>query len=70
MIDAPEARRLLSRKEPFYCTMLEPAFQEFLTEGLPLRGAYESSGMWATSGRVLWRRKTPMTRFVIVTRAQ
>jgi hypothetical protein len=42
-----------------------------ILEGRPsLRVAHERGGMWATSGRALWRRKTAMTRFVGVTRAQ
>ena len=71
MLDGPdEARAFFERAEPFYCVMLEPAYDEFVAQGLPLRVAYVREGMWATSGRVLWRRKIPSTRFVIVTTAR
>jgi 4-amino-4-deoxy-L-arabinose transferase-like glycosyltransferase len=71
MLDAPdEAKAFFARAEPFYCVMLEPAYQEFVAQGVPLRVAYVREGMWATSGRVLWRRRIPPTRFVVVTTAR
>ena len=69
MIDAPEeARALFAAGEPFYCVMLRPAYEEFVADGVPLEVVYERDGMWATSGRVLWRSQVPLTRFVVVTR--
>lgn len=65
--DVAEARAFLSNPEPFYCAMLAPAYEEFLAQGVPLSVVYERDGMWATSGRALWRRRIPPTRFVIVT---
>ena len=71
MIDAPgEARTLFGGAEPFYCAMLAPAYEEFLAQGVPLRIVYQEEGMWATSGRALWRRRIPPTRFVVVTSAR
>jgi hypothetical protein len=52
----------------FYVAMLEPAYQEFVSRGVPLRVVYEREGMWATTGRALWREKEAPTRFVVVTR--
>jgi 4-amino-4-deoxy-L-arabinose transferase-like glycosyltransferase len=70
MIDAPdEASALFNGAEPFYCTMPETSYAEFVARGAPLRIAYEREGMWATSGRALWRSRVPLTRFVVVTRA-
>jgi 4-amino-4-deoxy-L-arabinose transferase-like glycosyltransferase len=70
MIDAPEeAAALFNGSEPFYCTMLAEAYEEFVAQGIPLRIAYEREGMWVTSGRVLWRSRVPLARFVVVTRA-
>ena len=70
MIDAPEdARALFNGPEPFYCTMLGSAYEDFRAQGAPLRVVYEREGMWATSGRALWRREVPLTRFVVVTRS-
>lgn len=67
MVDAPEeAVALFKGGEPFFCTMLAPAYEEFVAQGIPLRIVYEREGMWATSGRVLWRRQVPLTRFVVV----
>src|SRR5438067_92521 len=68
--DVAEARAFFAGAEPFYCAMLKPAFDEFVAQGVPLEIAHERDGMWATSGRALWRRKIPPTRFVVVTRAQ
>ena len=71
MIDAPdEARALFNGDERFFCTMLGPAYDDLRRRGLPLRIVYEREGMWATSGRVLWRRKPPPTGFVVVTRRE
>ena len=70
MIDAPEeASALFKGNEPFYCTMPAALYEQFVAEGAPLRVVYEREGMWATSGRVLWRSRVPLTRFVVVTRA-
>ena len=70
MIDAPdEASALFKGTEPFYCTMPATAFDQFVAEGAPIRIAYEREGMWATSGRALWRSRVPLTRFVVATRA-
>jgi hypothetical protein len=70
MLETPqEALAFFDTAEPFYCVMREPAYQEFVAQGIPLLVVNAREGMWATSGRVLWRRKVPPTRFVIVTRA-
>jgi 4-amino-4-deoxy-L-arabinose transferase-like glycosyltransferase len=55
---------------PFYCVMRRSAYDELVAEGAPLRVVYEREGMWATSGRALWRSYTPLTKFVVVTRAE
>ena len=71
IMDAPdEARALFKGDEPFYITMLGPNYDEFVADGVPLRIVYEREGMWMTSGRSLWRRKLPPTRFVVVTRRE
>ncbi len=63
-----EARAFFDRPGPFYCAMLGPAYDELVAQGLPLSVVYERDGMWATSGRALWRRRIPPTRFVVVSR--
>jgi len=63
-----EARQFLEMADPFYCVMLGPAYDEFVAQGVPIEIVYERDGMWATSGRVLWRRRLPPTRFVVVSR--
>jgi 4-amino-4-deoxy-L-arabinose transferase-like glycosyltransferase len=66
--DINETSAFLSATEPYYCVMLLPAFNEFAARGLPIEIVYERDGMWATSGRSLWRRRIPPTRFVVVSR--
>ena len=66
---AVEARAFFEKPEPFYCAMLAPAYEEFVAQGVPLRAVYRREGMWATSGRALWRRRVPPAQFVVVTRA-
>src|SRR5262249_33220299 len=63
-----DAAAFLAAPEPFYCVMLGPAFEEFVANGFPLKVVYERDGMWATSGRVLWRRRAQPARFVVVMR--
>ncbi len=66
--DVEETSAFLASPDPFYCVMLRPAFNEFAARGLPVEIVYERDGMWATSGRALWRRRIPPTRFVVVSR--
>jgi len=47
--------------------MLKEGYDEFVAKGIPLKEVYAREGMWATSGRALWRRALPPTRFVVVT---
>jgi 4-amino-4-deoxy-L-arabinose transferase-like glycosyltransferase len=48
--------------------MTSQFFDELVGQGLPLQIDYEREGMWVTSGRALWRRREPPTRFVVVSR--
>jgi len=69
-LDGPaEARAFFDAPGPFYCLMRKPAFDGFVAQGVPLQIAVEREGMSVTSGRVLWRRYLPETRFVLATRA-
>jgi 4-amino-4-deoxy-L-arabinose transferase-like glycosyltransferase len=65
-----EADAFFAEPQPFYCVMLRPAFEEFTAQGVPLQIVYERDGLWATSGRALWRRRIPPTRFVVVRRLE
>jgi len=68
-LDAPaEAVSLFGAADPFLCVMPGQFFDEFVTLGLPVEAVYEREGMWVTSGRALWRRQLPPTRFVVVRR--
>ena len=70
LLEAPqEAEAFFKESAPFYCAMLESEFKEFVARGVPLKIVYAREGMWVTSGRALWRVKTPPTTFVIVTSA-
>jgi hypothetical protein len=64
-----EARAFFDSSRPFYCLMRRPAYDEFVAQGAPLRILHEREGMWATSGRVLWRQTVTPTRFVVATNA-
>jgi 4-amino-4-deoxy-L-arabinose transferase-like glycosyltransferase len=67
LIDDPrEAEAFFQARQPFYCVMRRAAFQEFVAQGVPLTVLYERDGMWATSGRVLWRRRVTPEQFVVV----
>ena len=68
--DASEAEAFFREPEPFYCAMRRAAYDEFVARGVPLTIVYHREGMWATSGRVLWRRRLRPEQFVIVSRAQ
>src|SRR5439155_25961069 len=70
-LDGPvQAERFFASPHPFYCLMPLRASEEFVARGAPLRLVYERDGMWATSGRALWRRRIPAAQFVVVARAQ
>ena len=68
--DANEAEAFFRHPQPFYCAMRRAAYDEFIARGVPLTIVYHREGMWATSGRVLWRRRVRPEQFVIVSRAQ
>ena len=68
MLDDPEPMaEFVNGPKPFYCVMLDEGYQELVALGVPLKEVYAREGMWATSGRALWRKAIPATRFVVVT---
>jgi 4-amino-4-deoxy-L-arabinose transferase-like glycosyltransferase len=64
--DAGQAESFFRSPEPFFCVMRKPAFDEFVARGVPLQIVRERDGMWATSGRSLWRSRIPTTHFLLV----
>lgn len=52
---------------PFYCVMLGEGYDDLVARGMPVKEVFAREGMWATSGRALWRTAVPATRFVVVT---
>jgi 4-amino-4-deoxy-L-arabinose transferase-like glycosyltransferase len=66
--DPHEAEAFFELPEPFFCVMRREALDEFLARGVKLDVRLERRGMWATSGRVLWRNQVPTARFVVVTK--
>lgn len=64
--DAAEAEAFFRAPQPFYCVMRRDAYDELAARGVPLTIVYEREGMWATSGRAVWRARTPLARFVVV----
>jgi 4-amino-4-deoxy-L-arabinose transferase-like glycosyltransferase len=65
--DPAEAQAFFKAPQPFYCVMRRNAFDEFVAQGARIQIVHEREGMSATSGRALWRTRTPLTRFVVVT---
>ena len=69
--DAAEAEAFFKSPQPFYCVMRRNAFDEFVAQGAKIQVVYERDGVTATSGRLLWRTRTPpLARFVVVTDAR
>jgi 4-amino-4-deoxy-L-arabinose transferase-like glycosyltransferase len=69
--DPAEAQAFFAAPQPFYCVMRRNAFDEFVAQGAKLEIVYEREGVNATSGRMLWRTRTPqLIRFVVVTDAR
>ncbi len=66
--DPHEATAFFAEPTPFFCIMRSEALDEFIARGVPLDVRLEQRGMWATSGRVLWRTQIPTARFVVVTK--
>jgi hypothetical protein len=51
--------------------MRRNAYDEFVAQGARIQIVYEREGVSATSGRSLWRTRTPpLTRFVVVSDAR
>ena len=51
---------------PFLCVMPKSAYDELSVKGAPLHVVYSRDGLWATSGRALWKSQAPLTKFVVV----
>jgi 4-amino-4-deoxy-L-arabinose transferase-like glycosyltransferase len=64
--DPAEATAFFRAPQPFYCVMRRDSYDEFVARGVPLTLRYEREGLWATSGRALWRTGAPHARFVVV----
>jgi 4-amino-4-deoxy-L-arabinose transferase-like glycosyltransferase len=64
--DVNEAMAFFTAPQPFYCVMPASAYDELTARGLRLPIVHEREGMWATSGRALWRGSAPLARFVVV----
>ncbi len=68
-LEAPrEADAFFAAPAPFFCIMRREALDELTARGARLDMQLERRGMWATSGRVLWRNQIPTARFVVVTK--
>jgi len=68
--DASEAAAFFDGPQPFFCVMHRSAYDEFVAQGLPLTLLHARDGIWATSGRALWRRREAPAQFVVVSRRQ
>lgn len=69
MIDSDaDARRFLSDPSPFYFVTTEELFNILHGAGAPIEEAYRRDGVWATSGKLLWRAKGQPTVFIVARR--
>jgi hypothetical protein len=67
MLESDEdARRFFLDASPYYCVTTEPLFDALRRAGVPLKIVYRRDGLWATSGRMLWRQRDQLTTFVVV----
>jgi 4-amino-4-deoxy-L-arabinose transferase-like glycosyltransferase len=60
-----EAARFFADTSPFYVVMTSDLFEILQTAGVPFEEVYRREGVWATSGRLLWREKGQPTVFVV-----
>jgi 4-amino-4-deoxy-L-arabinose transferase-like glycosyltransferase len=67
---AAEAGAFFDAAQPFYCVMHRAAYDEFVAQGKPLRVLRQLNGIYATSGRALWRRRHSPAEFVVVAPAR
>ena len=65
-----EAGVFFDSATPFYCVMHRSAYDEFVAQGKALSILYERDGVYATSGRALWRRRLNPAQFVVVAPAR
>jgi 4-amino-4-deoxy-L-arabinose transferase-like glycosyltransferase len=68
MDGADEARAFFGNPSPALAVTTGPFADELIALGIPLQIEYAREGMWVTSGRALWRRREPPTKFVVVSR--
>jgi 4-amino-4-deoxy-L-arabinose transferase-like glycosyltransferase len=68
VLETPDqAAAFFADAEPSYCVMRGSEFDDLVSQGLAIEVVYRRSGMWATSGRALWRQGATFTDFVVVT---
>jgi 4-amino-4-deoxy-L-arabinose transferase-like glycosyltransferase len=68
VLDTPDqAAAFFADSEPSYCVMRGSEFDDLVSRGFAIEAVYRRSGMWATSGRALWRQGATFTDFVVVT---
>jgi hypothetical protein len=65
---ADEIREFIDAPGTVYAVMTRQYYDELAAQGVRLEIEYEREGMWVTSGRALWRRREPPTRFLVVSR--
>lgn len=67
LFDSPEQFRDAAAKEQtLLCLTTKEGLDELTQAGLELSVLHEREGLWATSGRALWRTGPQLTRFVVI----
>ncbi|MBM3770787.1 MAG: glycosyltransferase family 39 protein [Acidimicrobiia bacterium] len=66
LLDSPEQFRDAAKAQGLFCLTTKEGFDELTRAGLQLNVLHEREGLWATSGRALWRTGPQLTTFVVV----
>jgi 4-amino-4-deoxy-L-arabinose transferase-like glycosyltransferase len=70
MLESDEdARRFFTDPSDYYCVMTASHFEALKQAGVPMTAVYRREGLWATSGKALWRVGERPTEFVVAKRA-
>ena len=69
MLDEPDAfARFVDEDGPFFCVVPESRLGELDSVQALFRVTQRAEGLWATSGRALWKKRGAPTVFLVVER--
>jgi hypothetical protein len=69
VLDEPDAfARFVNEDGPFFCVVPESSIGELDSVQARFRVTRRAEGLWATSGRALWKKRGAPTAFLVVER--